>query len=418
MFLKSLELENIRCFPHLFVDFDLPGGSNRKWSVVLGENGTGKSTLLRSIALIKAGSDALPGLVGQPGNWIRKGAETARIRAEIETKEGQARAIELVIGIKDSISEIIARSRESLAPLNAALEHTQRNYFVAGYGSSRRLGGRVFSGQNEGGSFSLPRARSVISLFDRYAELNPLESWAMTLDYRSDGAGMNAVAQVLNDFLPEMTFSRIDKRSEALLIKTPDGEVPLQQLSDGYQSVAAWVGDLLYRVTETFEDYSSPLSIRGLLIVDEIDLHLHPKWQRRLLDFLNDRLPNMQLVVTTHSVVTAQQAPEGSLFFLQRGTDGVGIQGFAGDPGKLLVNQLLMSEAFGHAVDESLVVEQAKERYRAVARRDASQPEMAAAKAEVEKTIGSDYGVGDDKAFLTPDQRRLLEKIKKEYAGE
>ena len=102
---------------------------------------------------------------------------------------------------------------------------------------------------------------------------------------------MKTVRKVLSDFLPELTFSKIDKKNRALLFKTEDGLVPLESLSDGYQNVAAWVGDLLYQITEIFDDYNNPLTVRGLLIIDEVDLHLHPKWQRILLDFLNTQLP-------------------------------------------------------------------------------------------------------------------------------
>lgn len=96
-----------------------------------------------------------------------------------------------------------------------------------------------------------------------------------------------------------------------MIFKTPEGEVPLDDLSDGYQNVAVWVGDLLYRITSTFGDYKSPLKARGVLLIDEIDLHLHTKWQRSLLSFLKNKLPNFQLIVTTHSPMVAQQADDG-----------------------------------------------------------------------------------------------------------
>jgi predicted ATP-binding protein involved in virulence len=99
----------------------------------------------------------------------------------------------------------------------------------------------------------------------------------MDLDYRLNRVGLRTVTDTLSDFLPEMAFSRIDKDKRELIFKTPDGEVPLQHLSDGYQNVAAWVGDLLYRLSQVFEDYKNPLGARGLLLIDEVDLHLHPK---------------------------------------------------------------------------------------------------------------------------------------------
>ncbi|MEZ5329023.1 MAG: AAA family ATPase [Verrucomicrobiales bacterium] len=114
---------------------------------------------------------------------------------------------------------------------------------------------------------------------------------------------------------------------------------------------------------EVFDDYSSPLSTRALLLIDEVDLHLHPKWQRAIYDFLDTRLPNCQLIVTTHSPVTAQQADESVIQCLIRDRTSVHLESFAGDPGKTLISQLLMSAAFGLKTDESVEMEKARERY-------------------------------------------------------
>lgn len=186
----------------------------------------------------------------------------------------------------------------------------------------------------------------------------------MDLDYMyAEGAGIETVRAVLSDFLPGIRFHSIDKKKGRLLFETDDGIVPLRALSDGYQSAAAWIGDLLYRITEVFEDYKSPLDARGLLLIDEVDLHLHPRWQRELLQFLGDRLPNFQLVVTTHSPLTAQQAGPGQLHYLTRHADRIEMEQFTGDPRRLLVSQLLMTDAFGIESDESLEVQANKARY-------------------------------------------------------
>ena len=97
MFFTSIRLSNIRCFKDVFVDFDLPGGNNRKWTIFTGENGSGKSTILKSIGLVMAGSDALPELIGNPDDWISMGAEQGEIIAEIETANGKKRKISLMI---------------------------------------------------------------------------------------------------------------------------------------------------------------------------------------------------------------------------------------------------------------------------------------------------------------------------------
>jgi hypothetical protein len=96
----------------------------------------------------------------------------------------------------------------------------------------------------------------VASLFDPDALLAPLESWAMDMDYLREKTGIQTVRKVLNNFLPDVSFSRIDKKKGVLLFRTPDGVVPLRLMSDGYKNMACWIGDLLYRIMETFGDYN------------------------------------------------------------------------------------------------------------------------------------------------------------------
>lgn len=410
MFLKKLSLRDIRCFREADLSFDEPQAGNRKWTVLLGENGSGKSTVLKATALALAGSDALAELTVDPDFWIRSGADSGSIKLAIETAEGEERVIALEFRRNEGISSFIARSRETLEPLERALAHSQRSYPVFGYGASRRLAPDASVGSSARPSRSV-RAQSVASLFHRYADLNSLESWAMNLDYRSDGAHLDVVRQVLSDFLPEISFSHIDKRREQLIFDTPDGEVPLSQLSEGYQNVAAWVGDLLYQVTSTFEDYNSPLDARGLLIIDEVDLHLHPIWQKRLLDFLDKRLPRMQLLVTTHALVTAQQSPLGALHYCVRRETGPMIERFTPDPGKLLLHQLLATEAFGQMSDESLEVERLKLEYREIRAGEAIDEVEVARMQFIESELNHMPADVHSALVLTEKQQDLLKKI-------
>src|SRR5690606_3786942 len=135
-----------------------------------------------------------------------------------------------------------------------------------------------------------------------------------------------------------------------------------------YQQMVAWVSDLLYHVTRTFGDYKNPLAARGLLLIDEIDLHLHPAWQRQIHAFLTEGLPNFQVIATTYSPLTAQQAGRDELYALRRDEEGqIGLVPFVGDPSWMLLHQLLMSPMFGLETDESLKVETAKTKTRAAA---------------------------------------------------
>ena len=424
MFLKEIRLKNVRCFDDLVLSFGTElseknktkeGEGIRHWTVILGENGTGKSTLLRAIALVTAGSDALGELLGDPQGWVGYRKKFCEIEATLTTMGGEERRVALRIENGDSISRVIKRNSQNLELLDAALEHTNRNYFVVAYGTSRRLSSGS-SRRQRTSSYDHVRARSVATLFDPEATLKPLESWAMDLDYRKEQTGLRVVRKALRDFLPGVSLSRIDKENSRLLMKTAEGVIPLQNLSDGYQNVAAWIGDLLYRITGAFDDYDSPLKARGLLMIDEVDLHLHAKWQRTLIDFLETKLPNFQLIVTTHSPITAQQAREGQLHYLRRENRKLDIEAFEGNPRMLLVSQLLMTDVFGLETDESTIVEQTKNRYRELRGKKAKSPKERDELRELSRSL-KDMPEGGPSLGIRDKHLKLLRKVERELGA-
>jgi predicted ATP-binding protein involved in virulence len=367
MFLKNIELINFKCHTHLKIDFTSfnTQSHTRKTTFLLGENGTGKSAVLKAIALVTAGSAALVDILGNPNSWVQNKKKFCQIKANITTAEGEERHIELKIERDSQLREILHLNRESLEQLDNAIKKADRNYFVLAYGASRRLNrgeNKIISKE----SFSRsPRSHGILSLFNPDALLVSLSNWAMDIDYSSEGKSLGIVKTALNQFLVDnVKFKKIDRKKGQMLFSTADGEVPLEQLSDGYQNVTAWVGDLMYNITTSFINYKDPLKARGLLIIDEVDLHLHPKWQRRLHEFLESKLPNFQIIVTTHSPLTAQQAKENELYALRRTTQNVELVPFVGDPSKMLLHQILMSPIFGIETDESIEVENTKKRVR------------------------------------------------------
>lgn len=364
MFLRKLTLKNVRSLAEFEMSFVNPNEQTRQWTLLLGENGCGKSTVLRAVALLLAGSEALPELLVEPDSWIRQGQREAVLSAELTTARGELRHIELRLQRGQKIKELFEHNRASLDELDRALDHTARNYLTIGYGVSRRLNLSKTLSPSAGNTFRDPRAQSVATMFSPDALLNPLESWVMDMDYRHGTAGMKLVKQTLTDLLPGVTFDRIDKAKKQLLFKTPDGLLPLGQLSDGYQNVAAWCSDLLYRITEIFADQKKPLAARGLLLIDELDLHLHPLWQRQLKKFITEKLPNFQIIATTHSPLTAHQAGENELYVLQRTPPAAPVlRPFAGDPQKLMLHQLLLSPVFGLTTVDSAEVETMRRQY-------------------------------------------------------
>jgi predicted ATP-binding protein involved in virulence len=360
--LRRLAVRNVRSLREIDIDFSR-GEDWRHWTVLLGENGTGKSTLLRCIALAMAGSDAIAELFRDPPTWVRNGEEKASIEAEFTTKDGELRQARLEWQVTDSISTVLRRNGENLDQLDRAVAKAARNYFVAAYGSSRRLPAKDSPTLSRGEVFSTRRAQAMATLFSRDAALRPVEAWAMDLEYQRGGRGLDLVRSALNTLLPGVEFAEIDKQRRQLMFHTPDGDVPLEHLSDGYQNMAGWIGDFLFRMTETFADFEQPLDVGGILLLDEVDLHLHPVWQRQLLKFLTERLPNFQFVVTTHSPFTAHQSPPDALHIVERGADQQQrMRQYVGDPRLLRIEQLL-DPLLGLPTAESVKTEDLRAEY-------------------------------------------------------
>ena len=367
MFLKSIELINFKCHSNLKIDFSTedPKHPIRKTTFLLGENGTGKSAVLKAIALLTAGSNALADVIGNPDSWVQNKKKFCQIKAVLVTAEGDERKIEIKINRGYHIRKVLAVNNNALEQLDSALEKADRNYFILAYGASRRLNYTDTKLSSKSSFFRSPRTHGIQTLFNPDAKLVSLTNWAMDVDYSTKGKDLNIIKAALNQFLIEnVTFKKIDRKKGQMIFSTPDGDIPLEQLSDGYQSVTAWIGDLLYNITNSFRNYKEPLKARGVLLIDEVDLHLHPRWQRRLHAFLETKLPNFQIIVTTHSPLTAQQAQENELYALRRTINEIELVPFIGDPSKMLLHQILMSPVFGIESDESMDVENTKKKVR------------------------------------------------------
>jgi predicted ATPase len=350
MYLVSLELKNVRSISHIAVDFrdSIAGEGNRRWTILLGENGCGKTTILKSIGLILAGSEALPDILGSPNHWIRNNTERAEIHAVISTDDGLERNLSLVLNRGDRINNVLMNNLEGLNRIDAAIRKAERNYFIAGYGAFRSPPetSNHYSTKSYSGRLGL-RSQQLGTLFSKSSELIGLEQWAMDLDYVHGRKSRTIIVDAINKLLPGMRFKDIDKNSRSIILDTPDGDVPLNQLSEGYQVMAAWAGDLLFRMTQTFEGFKDPLNARGLLLIDEMDLHLHPVWKRNLVDFLNNAFPRLQIVATTHSPLSVQQCREGELYVVRREDDGPTLVPFIGDPSMLRLSELFLSPLIG-----------------------------------------------------------------------
>lgn len=358
----SLTLENVRCFG-LKQTLDLSDGNGKpaRWTIILGLNGTGKTTLLQSLAL-----DQHP--PAMPKRGLKAIPVFAFIHDELPlVRNAEAPATILFsysasVALADSSKHVI-ETRLTLKPnnvgaelLNAQSHPINLDFFTwcCAYGAGRRVGSASLSESDPND----PTA----TLFSDRAELRNPEEWLLQLDYAAATAPKNKDAQqrlalakeLLLAVMPEGEITDIrcvpgsgpnpKARAE---FRTPYGWVPLRQLGYGYQTLITWVADLANRMAERYPDSKNPLAEPAVVLVDEIDLHLHPKWQRKLMSFLTDRFPNTQFIATAHSPLVAQAAADANLAVLRREGDHVAIDNDVDDIRNWRIDQILTSDLFG-----------------------------------------------------------------------
>lgn len=195
------------------------------------------------------------------------------------------------------------------------------------------------------------------SLFADDVPLVDAEEWLLVEDYartRRGDAGserrLQRVRQVFLDLLPDVADLRIRESGglkPAIEVKTPYGWVQLSDLSLGYRTMVAWTVDLASRLFERYPESKNPLAEPAIVLVDEVDLHLHPKWQRELREHLVERFPNTQFVVTAHSPLVVQASENENIVVLRRKGDSVVIDNDVETVRGWRVDQVLTSDLFG-----------------------------------------------------------------------
>lgn len=338
MFLRRLSITDVAGLGSLKLDFTTDGDVRRR-TVIVGENGAGKSRLLQAIALATAGSSALAGLMPRPGEWVTPGRTKARITVELKVTARRTTTVSIDIHAKDDIGGLLARNRDALSELDKVVARKPLAFFVAGYGVSRRLSRRSCTRDPR----MDPRAGAVATLLDPTADLPALVPWAIELSHRNGEGGLQTLRAVLSRLLSSLGQVHLDPKSGALAFEGARGSPTLDELSDGERTTVAWAGDLALRLTEAAPAGGDASTTPGVLLLDELGLHLHPKRQREIADAITAALPKFQIIGTTQGPAVAQQMAEGEVWV--RTPEGV--EPMTGDPRKLFLHQLLGTPAFG-----------------------------------------------------------------------
>jgi hypothetical protein len=311
VYIERLTMDRLRCFEEATIEFqhpDRPLTRDRicpNVNVLLGDNGVGKTTVLRAIALaalspVIASSGFLPYLL------VRQGARLGRARATILTsKEERAHSfpasLEMfteIAGHGDDIEEVVEFGTVARPDVGRKLRTAflkERDFLLVGYGATRRVESRDGFDPTARRKSRRPRYERVAGLFEDHIALPPFDTWLLKQDKRR----AEEMIELLSRLLPHHT--RLTRVRGNALFRHQGAEVPFGALSDGYRGYVGWVADLLRNMASSSPPETPLEMVTGIVLVDEVDLHLHPEWQRTVVRTLADTLPRLQFVVSTHS---------------------------------------------------------------------------------------------------------------------
>ena len=365
VYFSSLTVENLRCFGAKQT-LDLTDGKGRpaQWTVILGENGTGKTTLLQTLAALMPVADSdykeyeeektvIPRYeeddrLYEAWNPLRSGKDSFHIVAAFVVGAGlcETRTGHEISGFSvQGFGRGVGFSHKRFDELSDVL--------CFGYGAGRHAGKASLSKKNNDD----PTA----TLFSNDSFLINAEEWLLQADYLASKKSpiqqqaiqrREGIKEALLSLLPDVTEIRFLQPSETQMklgveVETPYGWIAIGDLSLGYTTLIAWTVDIASRLFEHYPDSPNPLNEPAIVLVDEIDLHLHPRWQRSLMSYLSELFPNTQFIVTAHSPLVVQAATNANIVVLRREGDHVIIDNDAQAVRGWRIDQVLTSDLFG-----------------------------------------------------------------------
>lgn len=348
MFLKSMTLHNFRCFSDLKVNF------NNRLTVLVGNNGAGKSTVLEAAA-IAAGTltSAMDGLTnygikksdahykcfdlgsnvdvqpqfpveitavgtidGQEISWVRN-LNSAKGRG------GLASAKEMTRIAENYQSRMRSGDKELKLPIISYYgtghlwnQHREKKNDI--FEKNSRSNGYIDSLDGAANDKLMMKwfQKMTMQQFQR-GELIP-EFTAVRMAMEQVFASIAGVSDVQVQFnldTSDIDILYFDKNKEHI-------RIPVSLLSDGYKCTISLIADIAYRMAILNPQLLDKVltETEGIVLIDEIDLHLHPSWQKRILKDLMEVFPKVQFIVSTHAPEVINSAKQESIVVLSHNT--------------------------------------------------------------------------------------------------
>ncbi|MFJ4259969.1 AAA family ATPase [Pseudomonas monteilii] len=325
-YLSSIEVSDFKGLGSCWIDFSTTSNDRHSkfapCTMLLGENAAGKSSILQAISL----STMAASIRRRSGVKI-----DYLIPVSTDVAQSKREKLYLRANFEDGSSTELTLHNGRLK-----LEGKAKGPFLA-YGARRFF----IRGQYAGTKTSRNR-----SLFDEGASLQDPSLWLIVASQEK----FEAVARALHSLLTLNIEQQVVRDISGVYIRSAGDKIPVGYLSDGYKTIFALSVDIM---REILEDHGSLEYAQAVVLIDEIENHLHPSWKKKLLTSLRAAMPKVQFIASTHDPLCLRGMRDGEVKVLYRDRDSqIRIMEELPSISTLSVEQILTSEYFGLASTE------------------------------------------------------------------
>ena len=358
MEIKQLTLDNLGRFERLAIEFAPTQRVNSKVTVLIGNNGAGKTSVLKSLAtslswfVARLRSDKGNGSP-IPEEVILNGANTAVVSLQLHDQQREYRwsLTKTRAGRKSNEQSILVDASKLADEYRARLTE-QENVsvpLIAFYPVERvvldiplKIKEKHSFRQLDGYDNSLNQGGDFRRFFEWFREREDSENESVipedvlkqlektldpsiwqTLQQQQASARdrqLTAVRVAIANFMPGFENLKVRRKPRLHMSIDKEGQtLNVLQLSQGEKSLMALVGDIARRLAMMNPGLENPLHGDGVVLIDEVDMHLHPQWARTIIQRLTDTFPNCQFVLTTHSPLVISDGKDVLVYSLDNG---------------------------------------------------------------------------------------------------
>jgi len=336
MYIKEVKIENIKSISHLEMKFDNCAG----WHVIIGDNGAGKSTFIKSLSTNLLDISQLDGLRINWNEWVKKNCLQGEINLKIYkdsvldklSNQSIITENENIINSKITIKEVENNFFELFYNDNLTENNTDyhfissnKGWFSVAYGPFRRFSGGDKEMDELMKNNKFAKLAAHLTAFKENISLSESIEWLKDLRYKQlenivEGNILNLLKDFVNNskLLPHNLY--LDKiGSEGVFFKDGNNSyVSINELSDGHRSILSLTFELIRQLIRVYGNdlvfnniNQKIIDLPGIVLIDEIDAHLHPTWQKEIGFWFTKYFPKLQFIVTTHSPLVCRAVENG-----------------------------------------------------------------------------------------------------------